>query len=295
MTLAHDNNPEFIAGLHEVAARYSGVILDLWGVVHDGLQPFPDTIATLEELKRGKRQVFFLSNAPRRAQVIADILDGMGVSRGLYDGLVTSGEATFVALRDRYLQQWGRRCYHLGDAARDASLYDGLDITIVKTPAEADFILATGVEDSNDKAEKYHPVLEEGVARGLPMLCANPDRIVHVGDHLVLCPGTFADIYTALGGAVTYFGKPYRSVYSLCLEAMDKAGGKGEVLAVGDGMQTDIAGATGAGLDSVLITSGIHREAFSEAKKSGQNGSRIGSFLKEFPYRPSYLMTALRW
>jgi len=292
MTLQqHNGHPETITGLEAVAARYSGVILDLWGVVHDGLRPFPDTIKTLEELKRGKRKVYFLSNAPRRSHVIADILDGMGVSRTLYDGLVTSGEATHAALRDRYLQQWGRRCYHLGDAARDASLYEDLDITVVKTPAEADFILGTGVENATDKAEKYHPVLEEGAARGLPMLCANPDRIVHVGESLVLCPGTFADIYTALGGAVTYFGKPYRSVYSLCLEAM----GEGEVLAVGDGMQTDIAGATGAGLDSVLITSGIHREAFAEAKKNGQNGSRIDSFLKEFPYRPTYLMDALRW
>lgn len=291
MTLAPEGHPKFIAGLEEVVAQYAGVILDLWGVVHDGLEPFPETIATLRELKRGKRRVFLLSNAPRRARVIEGILDGMGIPHTLYDGLVTSGEATFAALRDRYLQQWGRRCYHLGDIARDASLYEGLDIQVVPSPAQADFILATGVEHPEDTAEKYHPVLEEGAARGLPLLCANPDRIVHVGEQLVLCPGTFADIYTALGGAVTYFGKPYRSVYSLCLESM----GKGEVLAVGDGMQTDIAGATGAGLDSVLITSGIHREAFSEAKKNGQNGSRIDSFLKEFPYRPTYLMTALRW
>jgi len=289
--MAFKGEPRVIAGLSEISAQYAGFILDLWGVVHDGLQPFPQTIETLRALKKTGGRVFLLSNAPRRAHVIAAILDGMGIDGALYDGLVTSGEATHVALRDRYLQQWGRRCYHLGDLERDANVYADLAINIVPAVADADFILATGIEDARDKAEKYHPVLEEGAARGLPMLCANPDRIVHVGDDLVLCPGTFADIYTALGGSVTYFGKPYRSVYSLCLEAI----GPGEVLAIGDGMQTDIAGATGAGLDSVLITSGIHRDVFSGHAAAQQIGSRIAGFLNEFPYRPTYLMDALRW
>lgn len=289
--MALKGEPRIIGGLSEVSAQYGGFILDLWGVVHDGLQPFPQTIETLKALKKTGACVFLLSNAPRRAHVIAAILDGMGIGPALYDGLVTSGEATHVALRDRYLQQWGRRCYHLGDLERDANVYADLAINIVPTVADADFILATGVEHPGDKAEKYHPVLEEGAARGLPLLCANPDRIVHVGNDLVLCPGAFADIYAALGGGVTYFGKPYRSVYSLCLEGI----GKGEVLAIGDGMQTDIAGATGAGLDSVLITSGIHREVFSGDAAAPQIGSRVTGFLNEFPYRPTYLMDVLRW
>lgn len=290
-TKTANDQPRGLSGLGEVAGLYDGFILDLWGVVHDGLNPYADTIATLQELKRAGRIVWMLSNAPRRAHIIAEKLSSMGIGSDLYDGLLTSGEATWMALKERYLEQWGRKCFHLGPPEKDASLYENLDIDIVKEPAQADFVLNSGVHDFDDTAEQYIPVLTACADAGLPMLCANPDRIVHVGDKLVICPGTFADMYTEMDGQVVYYGKPYASVYNLVLAQM----GVKKVMAVGDAMVTDIAGATGAGLDSALVTSGIHRDAFTSTADAQNYPVAAQGFFHEYPYRPTYLMSALRW
>jgi HAD superfamily hydrolase (TIGR01459 family) len=260
------------------------MILDLWGVVHDGIKPLPDTLETLQELKRSKRIVWMLSNAPRRARIVAEKLTSMGIPEDLYDGIMTSGEAVWMALKEKYLKKWGSRCFHLGQHDKDASLYEALIIDIVNGPEEADFVLNSGVRDFSDTAEQYMPILQACMDRGLPMICANPDRIVHVEDQLVVCAGALADIYEQMGGQVVYFGKPHRTVYSLCLQEM----GVQRILAVGDGMQTDIAGATGAGLDSVLVTSGIHRHEASEEKN-------LQELLRRYPYRPTYLMQGFNW
>ncbi|HYD17597.1 MAG TPA: TIGR01459 family HAD-type hydrolase [Patescibacteria group bacterium] len=288
---AANDQPRYLKGLYEVASQYDGYILDLWGVVHDGLKPYARTVETLRALKDMRRIVFMLSNAPRRAHIVAAKLTEMGIGADLYDGIMTSGEASWMALKDRYLQEWGRRCYHLGPRDKDGSVYEGLDIDIVDDPARADFVLNTGVHDFDDTAEMYAPVLKSCLGAGLPMLCANPDRVVHVGDKLVICPGTFADTYIAEGGSVAWYGKPHRGVYSLCLQGM----GVKNVLCVGDGMQTDIEGAAGAGLDSVLVTSGIHREAFPLGENGHPGLMGMGAFLQPYPFKPTYLMASLRW
>ena len=280
--------PKAINGLSEIFGRYDGFILDLWGVVHDGVTPFPDTLTTLAALKKTKKKVWLLSNAPRRAHVVAEKLSEMGITPDMYDGLLTSGEASWQALREGLIEQWGRRCLMIGSPIRDRSLYEGLDLEMVTNPLQADFILNSGVEDFADTADKYMPVLKGCVIRNLPMLCANPDKVVHVENNLVICAGTLADIYATLQGEVVYFGKPYRSVYSRCLQSM----GTMNVLAVGDSMLTDIAGATGAGLDSVLVTSGIHREEFSTINTEN-NG--LKDFLANYLYKPNYLMKSFAW
>jgi HAD superfamily hydrolase (TIGR01459 family) len=277
---------QFVNGMADIFAPYDGFILDLWGVVHDGVAPFPATIPTLQLLKKAKRKIWLLSNAPRRASVVMERLDEMGIARDLYDGIMTSGEAAHHALGDKYLAKWGRRCLHIG-SERDRSLYEGLDIELVTTVQTADFILNSGVENFADTAEKYHPLLEACAARQLPMICANPDKVVHVGAQLVICAGTLAEYYESIEGQVAYFGKPHRAVYSLCLEAL----GTRNVLAVGDSMLTDIAGATGAGIDSVLVTSGIHREE----RLDTENNHGLDDFLIKYPYSPKYLMKQFSW
>lgn len=281
--------PKFIGGLSDVAGFYDGYIFDLWGVVHDGIKAFPDTVPTLQAMKQAKRQVWMLSNAPRRAYTVAAKLDEMGVTSDLYAGVMTSGEATWQALRDRYLAQWGRKCFHIG-GARDHSLFEGLDVELVDSPEAADFTLCSGVEDFTHTVDMYQDRLAACAARRLPMICANPDRIVHVEERLVVCAGALADIYMSMDGDVTWFGKPYRQVYSHCLGVMPGR----RVLAVGDGMPTDIAGATGAGIDSVLVTGGIHRENFSEAEGEDTE-NRLGEFFAGFPYRPTFLARKLSW
>lgn len=275
--------PRIIHGLSDVFALYDGFILDLWGVVHDGMSPFPGTIPALTMLKKSGRKVWMLSNAPRRCHTVEEKLSGMGIDAGLYDGILTSGEASFEALRDTLLAQWGRRCLHVGREG-DVSLYEGLDITLVKNPADADFVLMSGVQDLADPAGKYLPFLQSCRKYRLPMLCANPDKVVHIENRLIVCAGTLAGMYEEMEGEVVYFGKPYRSVYSQCLKNM----GAERVLAVGDSMLTDIAGATGAGLDSVLVTSGIHRE---ELAAEGV----MNDFLAKYPYQPNYVMKSFSW
>lgn len=287
---AANDQPRTLRGLAEVSGIYDGFILDLWGVVHDGIKPFPRTVETLTKLKQANRIVWMLSNAPRRAHFVISRLTSMGIGPHLYDGIMTSGEATWLALQGKYLKQWGRKCFHLGPAEKDGSLYEGLDIELVQDPAQADFVLASGVHDFDDPAEKYLPVLEACHKKRLPMLCANPDRIVHVEEKLVVCAGAFADMYIAMGGEVAYLGKPHSTVYRLCLEGM----GVKRVLAIGDGMQTDIEGASGAGLDSVLITSGIHREAF-PGTTGEKDPDKAWTFLQSYPCRPTYLMSELLW
>jgi HAD superfamily hydrolase (TIGR01459 family) len=279
--------PTLIKGLSEVFEEYDGVILDLWGVLHNGVKAFPDTLPTLAALKKTKKQVWLLSNAPRRTHVITARMEEMGIPSDMYDGLLTSGEACWQALREELIEKWGRRCLHIGSLARDSSVYEGLELEIVQNPDEADFVLNTGIDDFSETVDMYAPLLRNCALRSLPMLCANPDKIVHIGDQLAICAGTLADAYIAMGGEVVNYGKPYPSVYNRCLQAM----GTTRVLAVGDSMVTDIAGATGAGLDSALVTSGIHREEFTY-----NIGDReIEAFLGNYLYKPNYLIQRFSW
>jgi HAD superfamily hydrolase (TIGR01459 family) len=308
MTAANSNRPRALRGLEDVAPFYDGFILDLWGVVHDGVKPLPGAIDTLKELKRAKRIVWLLSNAPRRTWVVIRRLSEMGIAEDLYDGALTSGEACWRALRDKYLEQWGGRCFHLGPREKDASLTEDLALTLADAPGEADFVLNSGPVSFDDGPDAYEPVLEACLGAGLPMLCANPDRVVHVEERLVVCAGTLAEFYEQRGGNVTYFGKPHRGVYSQCLAAM----GVQKVLAVGDGMQTDIAGAAGAGLDSALVAAGIHRDElglgpavskpgpkdapnFDNSPAGIATGSRLQDMLQKYPYRPDYLLPRFSW
>lgn len=272
-----------INGIGDVFAPYDGFILDLWGVLHDGLAPFPGTIPTLELLKKAKRKVWLLSNAPRRAHLVAGMLENMGIGPDLYTGLLTSGEASWHALREELIQQWGRRCLYIGLGDRDNSVFEGLDLDVIRDPEKADFILCASVEDAFDTVDQYGPLLAACAERKLPMLCANPDKVVHVGNELVVCAGTLAGTYREMGGEVVFQGKPHRAVYARCLQAM----GTRNVLAVGDSMLTDIAGAIGAGLDSVLVASGLHREEF----KTGD----LSTFLANYPYRPHYVTERFTW
>lgn len=278
-----------IERLSDIAAFYEGFIIDLWGVVHNGVAPFPDAVPALMEMKRAHRKVFLLSNAPRRAHMVAARLTEMGVPETVYDGIVTSGEATFIALRDTYLEKWGRNLFHLGPA-RDNSLYDTLDVNIVSDLANADFILNTGVYDFADREDTYTAMLADAARHGVKMLCANPDQIVHVGDQLVYCAGRLATIYAGMEGAgeIAYLGKPYREVYGMCFDGM----GTRKVLAIGDGMPTDIQGAYGTGLDSALVTAGIHRDHFNGNTPSTQTAQGL---FDSYVFKPTYLIEKLKW
>ncbi|MGP1394863.1 MAG: TIGR01459 family HAD-type hydrolase [Inquilinaceae bacterium] len=250
-----------VRGIEPLAQDYDGYILDLWGVIHDGHRPFPGVVDCLTRLKAAGKSICLLSNAPRRAAGLARRLDEMGVPRDGWDHVMSSGEATHEALKlrpDPFHAALGRRCLHIGPP-RDTDAYEGLDYAIVADPADADFVLCTGLDSYDDTVADYAAILDSARGHGLPMICANPDIEVIVAGKRALCAGALAAYYEAGGGRVVYHGKPHRSVYDRCLALLDGVP-KDRILAVGDSFRTDIAGANAMGIDGLFIAGGIHAE-----------------------------------
>lgn len=283
-----------LPGLAAIADRYRGFILDLWGVVHDGERPYPGAVAALDAMAARGAGVCLLSNSPRRASEVAAMLQDMGVGPARYDHLVTSGEETFAALRDRHSGSsgvCGSRCLHLGPRHL-AALLDGLDVTIVENPSAADFLVATGF-DATRPAREVAAVLRASARRALPMVCANPDLVVLIGGRVHWCAGALALQYEELGGTVIYHGKPTAGVYRQCLARLGLA--PREVLAVGDALRTDVAGANAMTIDVAFVTSGIHREELGAEWGAFPDPERIAALFDACPHRPTLMMPALRW
>jgi HAD superfamily hydrolase (TIGR01459 family) len=249
-----------IDGLSAIAARYDGFILDLWGVVHDGVRPYDAALDCMQRL--GGRPILLLSNAPRRATSVQRTLQKLGVADSLYTHILTSGEATWRALRDRsdpWFATLGGRVYHLGPE-RDRNVFADLKLVATDRPEEADFLLNTGPDDTRETGVLADFVVELSACRaaGLKMICANPDLEIVRGTARILCAGALAAWYEKNGGDVRWIGKPDPAIYQTCLSMLDLPPAR--VLAIGDSLRTDIAGATSAGIDSLWILGGIHAE-----------------------------------
>ncbi|RZO32521.1 MAG: quinone-dependent dihydroorotate dehydrogenase [Rhodospirillaceae bacterium] len=243
---------------------YRGLIVDLWGVMHNGEALFPEALDALMQARIRGVQVQFLSNAPRRAASVQIMLDRLGLPRAAYDGIVSSGEESWQGLKARSLpfyRDLGPVCFHLGAGEKDANMREGLDFSfqdaiISPEGRRADWILNTGPEASTDLNE-WIPLLREAGDAGLPMVCANPDRVVMRGTTKELCAGSLAEWYEADGGAVQWHGKPFPDVYRAARGAMRLQ--RQQVLAIGDSFTTDVAGARAAGIDVLLVNTGIHQ------------------------------------
>lgn len=283
-----------INGMRELAPEYDGFILDLWGVVHDGTAPFPGVLDCMERLIAAGKRLVLLSNAPRRSDDVMRRITRIGVPERLYHGIMSSGEEAWLHLKHRdepFYAALGHRCVHIG-SERDLEIREGLDLVFVDVPAEADFILNTGPAEWEDTLETYMPVLAEALSRGLPMVCANPDLVVVHNGKPALCAGALAEEYQRLGGRVRWHGKPYPSVYESCLGLLG-IGEKRRILAIGDSLRTDIAGAAGAGIDSLFIAGGIHADEFSN--DGGLDPERIAAALNEDGLRPVAAAARFVW
>ena len=272
-------------GFAPLSLRHDGFIVDLWGVVHDGITPYPGAMECLLRLRAAAKRVVLLSNAPRRAAPVQEGLRAMGLADDCYTAVLTSGEATRSALlarSDPWFAGLGRRVLHLGPL-KDRSIFEGLDLTIVDDASDADFLLNTGPDDDAGQAgvEPYLPLLHRCIARELPMLCANPDLAIVRGGERIVCAGMLARIYEQLGGETRSIGKPYPGVYETVCGLLELP--KARILAVGDALATDIAGAQAAGIDSVWVLGGIHAEfiggdhALAEAEAAGAGLSPIAT------------------
>ena len=246
-----------LAGLSEIADRYDAFFCDVWGVVHNGLEAHPSAVEALVNYRRVGGRVIFITNAPRPSAPIIEMLDRLGVARDAYDAIVSSGDTT----RAMIAPYRGRVIHHFGPLEIDDGLYEGLGA--IRGPADiAEAVVVTDMPDDDDIPEMYEADLELWLERGLPMICANPDKFVEVGDKLVYCGGAMADIYAERGGEVLMAGKPYRPIYDEALSMAQHAAGRAlapaRILAIGDSVRTDAVGAAQFGVDLLFITGSIH-------------------------------------
>ena len=285
-----------LRGIGEIADRYDGFVLDVWGVLHDGMKPFPGVLHALLELRRrGKRSVV-LSNAPRRAAPVASRLTEIGIPPSLYDHIHTSGEETWQHLHrrdDPFYARLGRRCYLIAPP-RDNGVMAGLDLDRVEDVEAAEFIFNTGPWGWDEDVLRYESMLQAARRKNLPMVCANPDLVVHHMGRRAICAGAIAQRYEQLGGAVRWHGKPYRATYDTALALLGVADRR-RIIALGDSLRTDIAGANGAGIDSVVVAAGIHYEEFGTQPGEMPDAEKLAHAVAAAGVKPMAAMAELRW
>jgi HAD superfamily hydrolase (TIGR01459 family) len=245
------------SGLAALAPRYDVIFSDVWGVLHNGVSAWPTASEALVKFREQGGSVVLLSNAPRPSSVVIAQLDHVGVPRGAWDGIVTSGDVTRMELDRRGVT----RLHHVGPP-RDVEMFDGLELV---GPDAAKIAVVTGLDDDyTETPEEYRDRMQALAKLDVELICANPDRVVERGGEMVWCAGALADIYEEYGGHVLHIGKPFPGVYEEALRVALKVRGKvtpkTRVLAIGDSMITDVAGANTFGIDCLFMTGGIHAE-----------------------------------
>jgi len=279
----------FVERLADLVDGIDVVLSDIWGVVHNGLASFPEACEALHTFRRRGGTVIMITNAPRPADSVQRQLRKLGVADDIYDAIVSSGDLTrhYVAAHP------GRKVFWLGPE-RDSSIYRGLDLTL--GPLEqADYIVCTGLfDDETETAEDYRSMMLQARERRLTMICANPDIVVERGDRLIYCAGAIAELYRELGGEVIFYGKPHRPIYDRAMELATERSGRAipldRVLAIGDSVRTDLAGAHGFGIDCLFVTRGIHAEEF-----AGVDQLDPASVKELFGHPPRALIRELKW
>jgi HAD superfamily hydrolase (TIGR01459 family) len=251
---------QIVSHVAPILANYDVLLCDIWGVVHDGRVAIPENCAALTRFRERGGTVVLVSNAPVPPDAVARILADKTVPRAAWDRIVSSGGLAIEHL----LSHGYQRVHRLGPPGRDAAFFAALppDVPL----ADADAIACSGLfNDHTETAEMYRERLQAPAARGVPMVCANPDLVVHVGHDLLPCAGALGIVYEDLGGKVFWTGKPHAIAYGTALQlATELRGGetlKSRILAVGDAVRTDLAAAAGAGVDAFFVASGIHRDA----------------------------------
>jgi HAD superfamily hydrolase (TIGR01459 family) len=285
-------NPPLLAGLADLAPLYRALLCDVWGVVHNGASAYHPATEALTRFRDGGGRVVLITNAPRPRSAVREMLDRLGVPHSAYDEIVTSGDAARALLAARP----GLRVYHVGPE-RDLPIYFGLKIEFADEE-DCDLVSCTGLfNDETETPDDYAQSFERWRARGVPMLCINPDIVVERGDRLVWCAGALAERYRERGGETIIVGKPYAPIYETALDELSRIAGrpieKSAVLAVGDGIDTDIRGAVGQGIDALFVTGGIHADIFGDRDRP--DVAKVTAFLATAGLGARGLVTRLSW
>ena len=262
--------------LSDIYKNYDTFVIDLWGVIHNGVMLNPKAIEVIKQLKNNSKKIVFLSNAPRPSSRVVEFLLKMNMDKKYLSNVMTSGEAAMHAINKN---QFGKTFYHLGPP-RDTSVFEKVKDN--KTDLEkCDFILCTGLFDEcENDLEYYKKLLKNYVSKKL--ICTNPDLTVHRGNVEELCAGSIARIFEEWGGEVVYFGKPHKEIYKLCFNSDEK------VLAIGDNLRTDIKGANNLNVDCIFISDGVHRDEFKGA-------SELESLLEKYKVKANFFQKEFKW
>ncbi|MBO6727447.1 MAG: TIGR01459 family HAD-type hydrolase [Rhizobiaceae bacterium] len=281
--------PKKIDALAAISGDYDVILCDVWGVLHNGVEAALPAVEALQKARGDGKIVVLITNAPRPREPVSAAMGRIGVPRDAWDRMVTSGDVT----RDLIAEN-ARRIYHLGPDS-DASLLEGLDIELVEE-FEAQTVVCTGLfEDEVEIPEDYAETLMRLRARDLPFICANPDIVVERGDRMIWCAGALARDYAQLGGRTLIAGKPHKPIYDAALDAARELLGRdvpaARVLAIGDGVLTDIKGAAAYGIDALFITAGIHAGEYGGADPEP---AQLAAFLDRHGFQPRAVMPRLR-
>jgi len=296
LNLPNLTEPNAIPGLSAIAGKYKALLCDIWGVIHNGREHFPAAVQALLAFKAQGGRITLITNAPRPFGAIEEQLRGLAVPREAYDHLVTSGDVTLALM----LERADAPIHHIGPE-RDLALYTTAESITGKAPRlvpleEATYVICTGLfDDTVERPEDYSDDLAFMLKRNLPMICANPDIIVHRGDEEVFCAGALAAVYETMGGTVIQAGKPFPPIYDMALKTLGEGIDPKQVLAVGDAFHTDMAGARGRGLDSLFITGGIHRSAIHPKGVGHVDSEGLMQLLSNEGFSPRYMAPTLVW
>ncbi|NKB52692.1 MAG: TIGR01459 family HAD-type hydrolase [Rhizobiaceae bacterium] len=283
--------PKRISGLSAIAPNYRAILCDVWGVLHNGQSVYRQAEDALVQYRKAGGQVVLLTNSPRPNQGVASQLDDLEVSRQAFDAIVTSGDVTRTLI-----EQTAGDVFLLGPD-RDLPLFDGLGKNLVDA-ASCETIVCTGLfEDEKEVPEDHRDRLSDLAARQIPFICANPDLVVERGERMIYCAGSLAKLYDELGGQTFVAGKPHSPIYNLAMKRLEEINGtamsQDNVIAVGDGMPTDVAGALSNGFDLLYISAGIHSTEYGPA--DDPNEAELEKFLANHEVEPTVWMPRLSW
>jgi len=287
-----------LSSLSEIGSDYDALLCDLWGCLHNGIAPYPAAVAALQAFRAGGGKVVLLTNAPRpHADVIAQ-LDRMGVPRDAWDVVVSSGDAAQDAM---FAGAVGRKVFFIG-ADKDLNFFNEIPPEWADTPAiervpleDAEGIVCTGLfDDLTETPEDYRARFLLAKTRGLKLLCANPDIVVDMGDQRIYCAGALAQLYTEMGGESLYFGKPHPPIYDLARRRLSDLGTDNpRLLAIGDGIRTDVEGGLGEGIDTIFVSGGLAAEAFGSDVENPEPAA-LERWLEAQQLVPQYAIGRLR-
>lgn len=287
---------KYLSSIKEISNNYNYFIFDVWGVLHDGSRAYPGVIETLKFLKDAGKKACFLSNAPRRASKVEEVLNRLGITKDFYDFILTSGEAAFLDLQKNQqsgFNNFSNKYFYIGPN-KDLDLLDGLNYEKVDDASLAGFIINTGFDHEDSTIAEKLPQIIEAKKYNLPMICVNPDLIVvnQAGKEMI-CAGALAREYEKMQGEVLYYGKPFPAVYKMTMEKLGNPK-KSDVIAIGDGMETDIAGAKDFAIDSILVSGGILANQLAIKFHQDPNMEKLNGICQKYQIFPQFVISNLK-